>query len=456
MTDQPPPIKGQQAIDSEHAARVLDTVDRREPEIVELLRRLVRVPSETHPPGGDEKEAQLVVKELFGELDLEVDLFEPSSVNGIEEHPGWWPGLDYRDRPNVVGVYPGTGGGRALILNGHIDVVAPGPREDWSVDPYGGAMRDGRIYGRGAVDMKGGIAAMAMALSCVLEAGFEPLGRVMLESVVNEELGGFNGTLACCVKGYEGDAAIVTEPTGMNIVAATKGGQTYRATLSGVPVHHGWWWKGVSALDMAVSLKAALVRWEEVRASEPSPSPLHADEARFPRPALADTVWYLRAGDPAVMSTPGEAELAFWVDVLPNEDREDVLARFEEHMAGWARNDPLLRDRPPRLERAMMRPFAGASIPLDHPIIDSLAEGHQRATGRDAQVTAGPAANDAMTFNLFSSTPAVVYGPGTTLTAHSPDEHIEIAELIAGTKALALAIMAFCDYRPSRSGSKAS
>jgi acetylornithine deacetylase len=439
---------GTLAVEPADARSVIEAVDARREAIVELLRGLVRIPSETHPPGGDELEAQREVARVFVGMGLEVECFEPSAVEGIEDHPGWWPGLDYENRPNVVGVRRGTGGGRSLILNGHIDVVPAGPREAWSVDPYAAELRDGKVYGRGSVDMKAGIAAMTMALACVADAGFDPAGDVILESVVNEELGGFNGTLACCVRGYEADAAIVTEPTGGNVVAATMGGQAYRATVRGEAVHHGWWWKGVSALDKALVVKEALDGWELLRAEEPIANPLFADRSRFPRPAKSDTVWYLSAGEPDVMATPSAAVLDFWVDVLPGDDREELLRRFEAHVLEATARDDHLRRHPPALERTRMRPFEGAEIDVDHPVLAVLAGAHRAATGTAAELVAGGAANDSMIFNLFSPTPATVYGPGTTTTAHGPDEHVAIDDLIEATKTLALTIMGFCGYRP--------
>ena len=104
-------------------------------EVVALVQQLVRIPSETHPPGGDEGDAQAFVAKQMTELGLDVDVFEPWSIPGIEDHPGWWPGLDYDGRPNVVGTYRGEGRGRSLILNGHVDVVPAGPAEEWTSPP---------------------------------------------------------------------------------------------------------------------------------------------------------------------------------------------------------------------------------------------------------------------------------------------------------------------------------
>lgn len=123
-----------------------------------------------------------------------------------------------------------------------------------------------------------------------------------------------------------------------------------------------------------------------------------------------------------------------------------MLRRFEEHVDRHVAEDPYLREHPPTLERALMRPFAGTAVDLDDPVIAALGEAHRQATGEASTVAAGNATNDSMIFNLYSPTPAVVYGPGTTVTAHAPDERIAVADLTAGTKALALTMLAFCGY----------
>jgi acetylornithine deacetylase len=425
-------------------AAVLDEIEDRRDAIVELLVDLVRIPSETHPPGGDEGPVQRHLAGVYDAMGLPVDVFEPWSVDRVEDHPGWWPGLDYADRPNVVATWTGAGGGRSLILNGHCDVVPAGPRHLWRNDPYGGIVQDGRVHGRGTADQKAGIVAMTMAVACLRDLGLRCQGDVILQSVVNEELGGYNGTLACCVKGYQADAAIVTEPTDLNVVPACKGGQTYRAMVPGRNAHHAWAWEGVSAFDKAVVLRDALTEWEALRAEELKGVPLFSDQAHFPIPALANTIWFVQAGEKDLMATPSSAELGFWVDVLPGESREEVLDRFERHVATATARDPFLRDHPPTLERALMRPFTGVTAPLDHPVISVLQDMHKVATGSTAGLAGGNGACDQMIFNLYTDTPAVVYGPGNGRVAHSPDEYVEIDDLVAATKTLALTILTFC------------
>jgi acetylornithine deacetylase len=428
------------------AERIAAAVADRRADILALFKELVRIPSETHPPGGDEGPAQRYVAQRLRAMGLAPDVFEPWSVPGVEAHPGWWPGLEYTDRPNVVARWTGTGGGRSLILNGHIDVVPAGDRSLWSHDPYAATQVGGRIYGRGTADQKIGIAAMLMAVQVLMDAGIRPRGDVILESVVNEELGGYNGTLACCAKGYAADAAVVTEASDFHVAAAAKGGQTYILRVPGLAFHHAMWERGVSAIDNAMVMKDALVAWERQRAEETKDDWYFGERARalHPRAVHADTVWYLKAGDPEIMANPTSAELHFWVDHLPGEDREAMLARFEAHLAAAAAAHPWLRDHPPVLERALMRPFTGIAVPPDAPIVASLRRAAAATVGREVDVVGLEGATDAMIFMRYTDIPAVVFCGGSFATAHAPDEWVEADDVVRSAQALALAIVDFC------------
>jgi acetylornithine deacetylase len=420
-------------------------VDELTADLVELTRDLIRIPTETHPPHGDEGPGQRFLDRYLRErLGWETDVFLPTDVEGIESHPGWWPGWEYTDRPNVVATRKGIGGGRSLILNGHMDVVAAGDRSLWTHEPYGAELVDGRIYGRGAMDMKCGIAAMIFAVRAIERAGIRLRGDVTLESVVNEELGGYNGTLACCVRGYEADAAIVTEPTGCRVMPAHKGGQGLRLHVPGRGAHANWWYHGVSALDKAILLKQTLAAFEAERAAETRDNPYFSDPVEFPISAMVDTVWALSAGDPELMSTPQDAVLDFWLDALPGERLDDVLARLRQRLEAAADADPFLKENRPTLSRhTFMRPFEATAVALDHPIVRTLEESYQAVEGRPATTFGMAGVCDAMIFNLYSSTPAVIFGPGGA-GAHAPDEYVDVESLVLATKVLAGAIMAWC------------
>lgn len=424
--------------------KTLQWIDDHEARIISFLQRLVSTPSVTHPPGGDEGPVQKIIAEKMESMGLTVDVFEPHTIPGIQNHPGWWPGLDYTGRPNVVGVWKGTGGGKILILNGHCDVVNEGDRALWDQPPFSGLVENGKLYGRGAVDMKGGIAAMIMAVEALRESGVTLPGDVILESAVNEELGGYNGTLACIVKGYEGDGAIVTEPTDLKVEPGNKGVQGYHISIPGHGAHTGFWWEGVSALDKAILIKNSIEDFAAQRYQETRHHPLYNDPLLFPIPAVTDCVYAFQAGDPQIMGVPDAASMDVMIDIMPGESLEEVTARFENHLKNTAAADPFLKDHPIRIEPIDMRPIYPTAIPLDHAMVESAKEAAGQILGRKPLVCGFEAACDAMMFNCYSSTPAMVFGPGKLQYAHRPNEFIEISQLMDATRILALTILDFC------------
>jgi acetylornithine deacetylase len=215
---------------------------------IAALADFVRIPSLT----GEEGAGQEHVAALLRGLGAEVDCTEPdidamfAAFPDIAQYPTHWqhdlilpyeelptsaalresglaPVLDYRGRPNVVGVLKGSGGGRSLILNGHVDTVTIEPREAWTRDPFGAEMDGGMMYGRGASDMKGGLMAAILAVAYLREAGVALRGDVIIQSVVNEDHAG-NGTLDLVRRGITADAAIVLEPTENQVFVTHPGG----------------------------------------------------------------------------------------------------------------------------------------------------------------------------------------------------------------------------------------
>lgn len=429
---------------AEKKQEICKQADLRRKDLIRILQDMVRLPSVTHPPGGDEGRVQGYVAELFRRMGLEVDVFEPTDVPGLAEHEGYWPGLDYNGRPNVVGVWKGQGGGRDLILNGHCDVVPEGPHERWSDDPFSGTVKNGRLYGRGSVDMKGGIAAMSMAVQVLKDCGIKLKGDVILESVVNEELGGYNGTLACIVRGYRADAAIVTEPSDLKIEPANKGGQAYRITVDGVGAHTSFWWEGVSALDKAILIKREIERFSKIRFEQTRNNILYSDPEVYPIPALTDCIYSFHAGDPAIMGVPQQASMELMIDVLPGESLEEVRCAFERAVMEAAAKDPWLKDHPPHMEYADMRGIYPTQMDLSNPIIEILKASYRDICKREAKVCGFESACDAMMFNLFSDTPALIFGPGQLGLAHRPDEYMDLEQLFEAVKILAIAVVDFC------------
>ena len=216
--------------DPELLERALAAVNSLKPRIFSLAQQLVATPSLP----GEEDDVQRLVLDVLQGIGLDVEVV-PSRFSDLQEHPAFCDdGYSPDQRINVVGRWrgtPGSGGcGRSLILNGHVDVVPPGCERLWDDPPWSGVIRDGVLYGRGSCDMKGGLAAGIFAIAALKQVGFRPAGDVLIESVVGEESGGI-GTLATIEKGYSADAALILEPTSLQVCPVQSGALTFRRLL---------------------------------------------------------------------------------------------------------------------------------------------------------------------------------------------------------------------------------
>ncbi|MEM4246134.1 MAG: M20/M25/M40 family metallo-hydrolase, partial [Candidatus Bathyarchaeia archaeon] len=214
---------------------VLRRIDEAKDEVVDLAQRLIRIPTENKPPIGFEKPGQDFIEKRYSSLGMELDVFTPDEVKGIESHPAYMKGREYAERPNVVARLRGSGGGRSLILSGHMDVSPKEPMPWGEHEPFSGDVAGGKIYGRGGFDMKGGLAAAYMAVKAIVDSSIRLRGDILLESVVDEEYGGANGTLACRLRGYNADAAILTECSCLAVCPATRGDKNWKITIKGTP-----------------------------------------------------------------------------------------------------------------------------------------------------------------------------------------------------------------------------
>ena len=200
------------------ASRVDDAVNALAPELIAFAQSLVRIPSVS----GNEQAAQRAIAARYEALGLETDIV-PSVREEVESHPAFSDdAIPFVDRLNVIGRWRGRGAGRSLIVNGHMDVVPPGDIAKWTRDPWGGEINGDRLYGRGACDMKSGLASAVFAVNALQSMGVELNGDVLLESVIGEESGGV-GSLTTIIKGYRADACIIAEPNGPSSLARADG-----------------------------------------------------------------------------------------------------------------------------------------------------------------------------------------------------------------------------------------
>jgi acetylornithine deacetylase/succinyl-diaminopimelate desuccinylase family protein len=424
-------------------SNVMRAVDGLRDDIVGLASDMIQIPSINPDYGGVDREAVLggesrvneLLKPIMEGMGLETDMWE------AEER-----------RANLVGVCKGSGGGRSLILNGHVDVVPPGPDEQWTVaEPWSGTVIDGRLYGRGATDMKAGDAAAIMALKAVLDAGYQPKGDVILEMVIGEEMMSEAGTRATIERGYLADAGIVVEPSSppyrLGIMTASPGVLILNVIVEGKPAHTCMRDEliraggrgsevAVSAVDKAMIVYRALLDLEEEWGQTKS-HPAFARPGHF---TLCPTTF--KGGLEGIAYIPKDCSIEYVIWHAPQDTPEAVKAEVEAQIARYAQTDPWLREHPPKAEwwDWWWPPY---DVPADAPICNAVATAWESALGEPAKFYGFAAVDDAAFLNQ-AGIPTLSMGPGDIKLAHAPNEYIDIADVIDAAKVYALTIVEWC------------
>ena len=401
--------------------------------LVDDLETLVRIESIT---GSEEVIADWAADALL-ELGLRVEVVR-SDLERLRQDPAW-PGeeMPRSTLPIVVG-RAGTADGRAgnrvgrrLILSGHLDVVPPGDPATWSVDPWAAEIRDGRLYGRGACDMKGGVAAILAAVRLLRADGslYRLAGELMVVLVPSEEDGG-QGTLGAIRSGATADMAIITEPSRLDVVVTHAGAITFRLTVPGRAAHASQRREGVSALDKLFDLTRALEA-DERRRNAAETDPLMT-ALGLPYPTIIGIV---AGGEWA--STVLDRVVAYGrYGVRLGQSPADAEAELRSAIAEACEADPFLRDHPATVEITGGR-FGSARLPSDHALPTGLATVVERVTGRRPQLLGEPYGADMQMFVNHGATPCVIFGPGDVRVAHSADENVPLDEVETCARVLA-------------------
>jgi acetylornithine deacetylase len=419
-------------------ARVAEALDM--PRMVEAAQRMVRIPSW----GGNETPAQELMVSLMSAVGLDVDVWEiPLDV--VAAHPAYAAEIERTRALGVVGTLRGAGGGRSLILDGHVDVVPPGDAALWTHPPFGGVVEGSRLYGRGSVDMKGQLVAGLFALDALGRAGVKLSGDVHLLSVVGEEDGGM-GTLAAILRGYRADGAVVMEPTELVVAPAQAGCLNFRVRVPGRAAHGAVREEGVSALEKLFPVYRALEELERERNGRLGGDPLFA-RYRMPFAICVGTV----SGGDWASSVPDHVAIEGRYGVAPGEDPGDARREMAAALASAAARDPFLRDHPPVLEWWGGRFLAARTDPA-HPLVESLHGAATPVLGREVALEGMTFGADMGLLANVAQVPTVLFGAGDVRRAHRPDECVEVAELEAQARALAVGAMRFCgvESAPSR------
>ncbi len=422
------------------ADRICSYVEARRGRLIEIIRSLVRIPSENTPPAGAERRCQEYLARELRRLGWDPLLYDLDDVPGLREHPLYWRGRDYRDRPNLGARRRGVGGGRSLVLSGHIDTVPRGS-EPWTRDPFGGEVEGNHLYGRGANDMKGGIGTNLFVAEALTELGLELRGDLIFESVVDEEFGGVNGTLAGRLKGFNADAAVISEPSFLRVCPAQRGGRTAHITLRapGSVLVEGALPNGVIA--QLTRFLSELPRFAAQRRACARVHPMYAGHAD-PVPVSVTKVVTSPWGTREPISVPETCRVELYWQLMPGEEQAEVEREFFEWLNGFAAGTPDIFTRPPAVEFPI-RWMPGSAIPETEPLVTELAAAAAGVLGREPAVAGIEGPCDMYVFHQAFGIPAVLWGARGGNT-HAADEYLEIDSVVAAAKALLVFVCRWC------------
>ncbi|HEY8417022.1 MAG TPA: M20 family metallopeptidase [Limnochordales bacterium] len=379
--------------------RIDQLVEEHREEIIGFLQQVVRTPS---PTGSEEAVARLVQRKM-AELGLE--------VTWVEAAPG---------RPNVIGNLHGDGPGTRFLFNGHMDTVPPGPAADWEDDPYSGRIVDGRLYGRGACDMKGGLVAMIFATGLLRRLGRPPRGSVTVTAVCDEQTGSDLGTQYLIRQGYiNHDMAIVGEPTDMRIDVGHKGILQVKFETRGKAAHASRPWRGVNAIEHMHALMSHLRALGE-----------KLQERRDPLLGPATLNISMIEGGTFQNMVPSHCSLVVDRRLVYGETEEQALAEFREALAACQRTVPGWQG-----SMHVLRFAPAMRVEPDAPVVLFLKDAIRTVTGQEPPVRGKDAGTDATWLTNLAGIPTAIFGAGDYRSASlAANEFIDLEDLVASVK----------------------
>jgi acetylornithine deacetylase len=374
-------------------------------ETAQFLCDLIRFPSLP----GKEQEAVDYAAGKFAEVGEVKHIWLTNALRTDEDYADPVRGLEYEGRSNLRVRVAGTGGGRSLVFNTHLDVVPPSPGQDRPFEPV---VEADRVLGRGACDAKGQVATLYTALAAAKRLGMKLRGDVLADLVIEEEVGG-NGTLAMVRRCEHADGCVVMEPTELRILSSVRGAVWFRVTCTGRPGHSGRAGDTVSALKMAIRTTEILEQYHARLLASSRGIPLFD---RFANP-MPITFGKLAAGDwPS--TAPASAVVEGVLGFLPNKTRYQVMDEIRQALREGG--DAWLRE---HFQIEFMYRHDAHVLDPGHPLVTGL-QACCREAGAAGEVSAMTASCDSWLYNNQLHIPTVVFGPGSLRFAHSNEEQI--------------------------------
>ncbi|MGM0365851.1 MAG: M20 family metallopeptidase [Actinomycetota bacterium] len=408
-------------------ADILKEVSSRKDEIIRWAQKLISFPTENKPPDGFEGQAQQFLAKECSKIGLDVDMFSPDEVPKAAAHPWWLPGRNYsNNRKNMVAAWKGDSNGRSILFSGHMD-VAPSSPGKWEITPpFKPLLKEGKLYGRGSADLKGGMAACFWAIKILKEMGFRPSGNILFESVVDEEFAGGNGTLASRLKGHNADLAILVEPTRMQVCPACMGaflGEIILTGTSGMP------YMGFDIPNPIFGAAAVIdlfKKWGK-NWTHTNRHPLFEEEGK----ELKVLLWDIDSkipGEFTQMGTPLRTRFSWIVWCYPGTGEEDFKDKF---LAFWDRKAADENLKPFKLEHKFtyhyIRPW---ETDPKNPAVQEVVNSFNSCTGQSPVVGGAPFSCDMAIYGEIGNMPVIILGPrGGNL--HAPDEWVLAEDILS-------------------------
>lgn len=405
--------------------RLQEVLEQNKERYIEELKKLIAI--DTHDighgiGGGLEKEGQDYLAGLLESMGADKIVKDPMDeaviLECLEKHQEGNAGHDQTDRYNIYATFKGKRGGKSLLFNSHIDVMPADDAEEWTYPPFEPVIADGRLYGRGAADMKGGLMASVMAVKLLQDAGYELPGDVIITSVCDEE-GGGNGSMQAVMRGLRADGVVNCEGTSDELILAHMGWVFFRVDFEGKACHSGGKKNGVSAIDKAIKVIQALNEREHQWL-------LEYKHPLLPAPNLNVGVI---AGGNAGSTVPGDCTFSTCVHYIPNQMSHDqVVAEFTETVNRAARSDPWMEEHPPKI--TMYQAGGGFEMEPGHEFVKTFRNAYREVRGKDVKIVGSPAGCDSRLWRNIAGCPTIQFGPGNLAQCHAVDEWVSTEDYL--------------------------
>lgn len=424
-------------------------IEKKKDELLNALSELIQIKTLNMPPGGFEKPGQEFIFDRISKVlpQKDIDVFEIDDVDGIRNHQLFYPTIDgiervYKDRPNIIAKLASNGSGRSIVFSGHMDVM-PVKEERWDVfeDPFSGKVKDGKMYGRGTADMKAGTLACFAAIECLKDIKVKLKGDVYAESVVDEENGGVNGTIAARLRYPEIDFAILPEPSQMLLGIETRGGSDFKISIEE---------EGQGGMVFSQRPSNPIYKMSKIAIAIEKYDKVRNEKLIFPDYFKQDLylpvhTFQLASGGCTYQESgavPSAAHIYLWLETLAGMDEKKEVETFSNFIADELKIYDEFKKNIPKLEQKI-RFLKGHKTDLNHKGLESIKKAHQ-ALGLEFKPEPLNFACDAFSFKEVSGTEVVVLGPrGSNL--HGKDEWVEIEDFFNIIRIMVLTAIDFCN-----------